>query len=155
MSIYSNAEIIHKVEISLEILLTNDSFLLQKVGSERSVAHKLAEYLQLLFLDWNVDCEYNRKNLDIKVLDGIRECSEQRTTDRVSPDIIIHRRNTNENLLVIEIKIAKDDLCDIEKLKKFTFSKGEYRYQLGLFIKFNLTEEPSCNWFNNGDNFRL
>lgn len=155
MSYYSNDEIMNKVENSLEKLFTNDSFLLQKVGSERSVAHKLAEYLQRQFLDWNVDCEYNRKNLDIKILDGIRECSEQRKTDRVSPDIIVHKRNTNENLLVIEIKVAKDDLCDIKKLKKFTFSKGEYRYQLGLFIKFNLTEEPSCSWFNDGENFKI
>lgn len=147
---YSMEEVKKGVEICLGIFFRNDSFLLQNNANERSVSHKLAEYLQKQFSDWNVDCEYNRKGLDKKILEGIRECSEQKETDRVLPDIIIHRRNTNDNLLVVEIKIKNDDSCDIEKLKKFTSSEGEFRYKLGLFIKFNLTNEPSRRWFKAG-----
>jgi len=144
---YSIDEIKKKVGISLEVLFKNDFFLLK--ASERSVAHKLAEYLQTQFPDWNVDCEYNRKGLAPKVLNGIHECSEQKKTDRVYPDIIVHRRNTDDNLLVVEIKIKDDDCCDIEKLKKFTSSSGEFKYRLGLFIKFN--EEKPLRWFKNGN----
>jgi hypothetical protein len=145
---YSVDEVKKKVRISLGILCKNDSFLLENGVNERSIAHKLAEYLQIQFPDWNVDCEYNKKGLDRKILDGINECSEQKKTDRVYPDIIVHKRNTDDNLLVIEIKIKDEDCCDIEKLKKFTSISGEFKYKLGLFIKFN--EKESLRWFENG-----
>lgn len=65
----------------------------------RAITYKLAEYLQELFPDFNVDCEYNRfeelkkkldlpknvPNLDDKVSMGDLEA---RT---VYPDIIIHK----------------------------------------------------------------
>lgn len=145
---YPSDEIKKKVKVSLNILFKNDFLLLENGVNERSVAHKLAEYFQVQFPDWNVDCEYNRKGLAPKTLDGIHECSEQRTTDRVYPDIIVHKRNTDDNLLVVEIKIKDEDCCDIEKLKKFTSSSGEFKYKLGLFIKFN--EREPLRWFENG-----
>ena len=37
-------------------------------ANERSLTHKLAEYLQCEFPDWHVDCEYNRHGLDVKRL---------------------------------------------------------------------------------------
>ncbi len=52
-------EIYDKLEIAIESLFSNDNWLLEKDLSERSISHKLAEYLQPLFLDYNVDCEYN------------------------------------------------------------------------------------------------
>src|SRR2546427_8109761 len=109
---YPIEEIKKRVEVGLGILSRNDFFLLEHRVNERSVSHKLAEYLQRQFPDWNVDCEYNKKGLSTKELDTIRECDEQRTTDRVFPDIIIHRRNTDDNLLVIEVKHQSDDPCD-------------------------------------------
>jgi isocitrate dehydrogenase len=148
---YPIDEIKKKVAVCLGIFFKNDSFLLQNDTNERTIAHKLAEYLQTEFPDWNVDCEYNRKGFNIKTLENIHECSEQRKTDRVYPDIIVHRRNKNDNLLVIEIKVNADDYCDIEKLKKFTSSSEKYKYQSGLFIRFNSkNEKPSLRWFING-----
>ena len=148
---YSVEEIKKNVEISLGVLFINDSFLLQESVHERSVAHKLAEYLQTRFPDWNVDCEYDKKGLSLKTLEGIHQCSDQRRTDRVLPDIIIHKRNTRQNLLVVEAKLGKDDTCDVEKLKKFTSVDGDFGYKLGVFIKFNSTEEPSLRWFEKGN----
>lgn len=51
-----------KILIGLDILLSRDSYLLVQDIHERTITHKLAEYYQQLFPDWNVDCEYN-KNL--------------------------------------------------------------------------------------------
>ncbi len=148
---YTEEEIKREVNIAIGVLFKNDSFLLGKNVHERSIAHKLAEYLQGQFLDWNVDCEYNLKGLETKTLEGINQCSEQRTTNRILPDIIIHKRNTIHNLLVVEIKTNnQDDACDIEKLKLFTANGGEYKYVLGVFIKFNGVNEPSMRWFKNG-----
>jgi hypothetical protein len=143
------------VGISLGVLSKNDSFLLQNAVNERSVSHKLAEYLQSHFPDWNVDCEYDRKGLDNpKILDGIRECSERRRTDRVIPDIIIHRRNSDDNLLVIEIADQANDPCDLKKLELFTSVRGQFRYRFGLFLRFDDLGSPTLRWFKDGNEIR-
>ena len=152
---YEHEEIKKKVNFAIDILFKNDSFLLEKDVNERSISHKLAEYLQILFPEWHVDCEYNRKMFNTtKMLEGIKGCSKQKKTDKIYPDIIVHRRATNDNLLVIETKKGeKDDLCDIRKLELFTEKGGKYVYEWGLFIKFLKTEKPSLTWFKNGKKY--
>ncbi|PWB55285.1 MAG: hypothetical protein C3F06_02795 [Candidatus Methanoperedenaceae archaeon] len=148
---YDLKEIKVKVDVAIGVLFKNDSFLLENGVNERSVSHKLAEYLQQEIPDWNVDCEYNRKGSALKTLERIRECSEERKTDRVFPDIIIHQRNTKINLLVLEIKTKDEDpICDIQKLILFT-SDRECKYNFGSFIKFNRAEKPDLKWFKDGE----
>ena len=148
---YQEEEIKNRVNVAIGVLFKNDSFLLENNVHERSIAHKLAEYLQVQFLDWNVDCEYNLKGLNTKVLDGISQCSEENTSDRVFPDIVIHKRDTNNNLVVVEIKANNQgNAYDIENLKLFTSRNGDYKYILGLFIKFDRNNNPSMRWFKNG-----
>jgi len=53
-------EVKYSVDRALTKLLQNDSLLVELNANERSITHKLAEYLQLEFAAWNVDCEYNR-----------------------------------------------------------------------------------------------
>ena len=147
---YPEDEIRNLARKALKVLQKKDSFLLTEGISERSIAHKLAEYLQEQFPDWNVDCEYNRKGIDMKKLEGIRECDEHRRTNRVFPDIIVHKRNTNRNLLVIELKkTSLNSQCDIKKLELFTNKKGDYGYSLGLFVQF-VDSRPKLKWFKEG-----
>lgn len=138
---YSIQDIGKKLRICIDILYKNDLFLIENNVSERSISHKLAEYLQVELPDWNVDCEYNRMHDQIKVLGGIHECSGQRTTDRIYPDIIVHERNTDKNLVVIEIKVDIDDECDIKKLEKLTSTAGKFSYKVGYFIRFSKEKE--------------
>ena len=63
---FSLEEINGRICKSIIRFLTKDLFLLRGNVHERSVTHKLAEYLQQEFLDWNVDCEYNRKGVKPK-----------------------------------------------------------------------------------------
>jgi len=147
---YTDNEIMKKVHISLEVLFKNDLFLIENLVHERSIAHKLAEYLQHEFPDWNVDCEYNKKDRDTKILDEINECSKDRKKDIVYPDIIIHKRDTDCNLLVIEIKNNKEAPCDIKKLELFTSNVLDYKYKMGLFIKFYKKRKPDLVWFIDG-----
>ena len=147
---YSEKKIRKSLSIALELLLKNDFFLLKEAVHERSIAHKLAEYLQIQFPKWNVDCEYNRKGIEPKRLEGIKDCEEDRKTNRIFPDIIIHKRNSDENLFVIEMKKDNPDpKCDIMKLKLLTNLAGDYHYSFGLFINFeNL--KPKLRWFKDG-----
>ena len=105
---YEFQDIKKKIKYSINKLMEHDSFLLKENVNERSITHKLAEYLQDEFKDWNVDCEYNRmvngvsnepKRMIFPVEDIKSNDTEAKT---VFPDIIIHKRNRRKNLLVIE-----------------------------------------------------
>jgi len=151
---YSNVEIQEKLSAALARLLSRDRFLLEYGAHERSVAHKLAEYLQQGFGDArDVDCEYDLHGQQLKRLYGLvgqaSECADERSTDRILPDIIVHVRNTDDfNTLVIELKTQRRSIaCDIRKLELMTGNKSEYRYQRGALIQFSGTEEPTIRWF--------
>lgn len=157
---YSFEEINRKVNVAIGVLFKNDAFLLENDVNERSDSHKLAEYLQKQFPDWDVDCEYNRmknqnndeeyitKKLNLNI-ENIR--SDDVYAKTVYPDIIIHKRGTEHNLLVIEIKRHSNNSSkefDFIKLKAFT---SELEYALGLYIEFNRINEPVLKWFKDGE----
>lgn len=100
--------------------------------NERALTHKIAEYLQPLFNDWNVDCEYNRLGAAKKVLPFPREVQTDDTDGQtIYPDIIVHRRGRPENLVVIEVKKTTNKRNgDRERLVELT-RKG-YGYRVGL-----------------------
>lgn len=122
---------------------------------ERATAHRLAVHIERLFLDgWDIDCEYDRNGLLTKELRGIMECSNLKRTDRILPDVIIHRRNNagrENNLLAIELKKnSSEDECDKMKLQLLTRPDGAYKYQLGLYI--NISGGDFClTWYRNGE----
>jgi len=121
-------------------LLCEDTHLLTIDANERSITHRLAIYLQDLLPAWHVDCEYNRKfdapkRLDLTP-DGTAKVNDTNGTT-VFPDIIVHRRNTGVNLLVIEVKkttSTRKDTKDLQKLRGFLESEC-YRYCYALFLK--------------------
>lgn len=117
-------------------LLKNDLFLLENNVNERSITHKLAEYLQLEFSDYNVDCEYNRNGLEVKRLESFKKniSSDNINGDSVFPDIIIHHRGTNDNFIVIEAKkTSNSNDSDLTKLKAY---KKDLKYKYAYFISF-------------------
>jgi hypothetical protein len=127
-------------------LLRHDFYLLQVAANERSITHKFAEYLQREFPSYNVDCEYNRIGNDTKKLDGLlselkkvfSESKKEVPLDdedatTVFPDIIVHHRGTQNNLLVIEAK--KDVKKDPKDERKLT----EYKNQLGYQHAYSVT----------------
>lgn len=149
----SDDEIKSHFFVVLDQLFKNDAFLFESRANERSIAHKLAEYLQHQFNGWHVDCEYNRHGLDSKRIPGIESCEVEKSSNLVLPDIIIHHRDTDDNLIVIEIKSCKNkevNKCDNAKLTAFTRQDGDYKYQIGLFIGFNKLSDPQIVWYKDG-----
>ena len=79
----------------------------------------------------------------------------------VYPDIIVHRRLSNEhNLLVVEVKKSSSDIphdIDFEKLSAFTATDdcNPYHYLFGLFILLYVRTEPprqpELTWFTDGE----
>jgi hypothetical protein len=174
-------EVAQLVSESLDELFSKDLFLLENDVSERAITHKLAEHLQACFKHLNVDCEYNRnielgefsaKRLHMVVDDRREKFGSRRIVDATEddleelkaystfPDIIIHRRGSNDqNLLVIEAKKGNSsvgDRIDFAKLSAFTDSTGKdnYCYLYGVFIKFATRlanpPRPELTWFIDG-----
>ena len=124
--------------LGLEMFYTRESLLVKYKVAERALTHKLAEYLQMLFCGYNVDCEYN------KVGDGEPKRVEA-LVGVVFPDIIVHRRGKDRNLLVVEAKTEWGGASqneDFEKLKALTTST-DYKYQLGVGFRFCETLEAT------------
>jgi hypothetical protein len=151
-----NSEIVLHIKQAID-LLKGEPRPLQPGVSERSVAHRLAVHMEGFFEEWDVDCEYNRHGLNSKELAGIKACDEQKKTDRIYPDIIVHQRKDNqdqpkegENLLVIELKLDDEcDVCDKKKLELLTDLNGRFKYQLGLYINIG-NNKYTKTWYKGG-----
>ncbi len=138
-------ELQQKVKRAIDLLFLHDAILLKLDVNERSISHKLAAYLQIEFEgEWDVDCEYNRRNHDhenvIKTLSGLPEYRDQVEIDdtnaqTVYPDIIVHHRDNNDNCLVIEIKKtsnARGKNFDLVKLRAY---KQQLHYKHTLYLQ--------------------
>lgn len=145
------------VEGALEELWAYEAPLLAERVNERSITHHLAFYLQKHFAGWNVDVEYNRNMGDIKrlCLQLPHTTADDTNAVTVYPDIIVHRRGTGENLMVVEVKKAGcgDHTFDHRKLEAFTrpepYGLG-YRWGAHIVLTSDLSERPSKTWFENG-----
>lgn len=114
---------------ALSLLANEQPELLELSVTERALSHHLAIYIMEYFPGYHVDVEYNRDGYDPKRLDLPPKTVLMDETRAVTvyPDIIIHRRNTADNLLVLEMKKPGGDIrYDRLKLEAF---KRELSYQ--------------------------
>lgn len=121
-------------------LLERDWMLLAIDANERSITHKLGEHLQREFPNWHVDCEYNRDGHQAKRLDWTEVRSDDTNATTVFPDIIVHHRGTNENLIVIEAKKSTTSANgeDRNKLERY---KEQLGYRFAVEIVFPVKED--------------
>ena len=152
-------EVIKQItDTALNHLKQKDRQLLDIQVNERTISHKLAEYLQQEFSSLFVDCEYNRHDGLTKILDVPTNSVGWDDVDSktVFPDIVVHKRGTDEeNLLVIEIKKSNNRVehqFDINKLRAFT--SEPYNYKFGLFLEISVDGgNDYLKWFKTGELF--
>lgn len=130
------------VNKAFEMLYTNDKYLLVNDVSERAITHKFGTYLQILLgnkeelCKYDVDCEYNKNIDELKKTPNFQ--------NGTYPDIIIHKRSSNDsNLIIMEFKKKTENNIekDIQKIKDFIDLAGDYKYKYGFFVKL-LDEYP-------------
>ncbi|MDA8277532.1 MAG: BsuBI/PstI family type II restriction endonuclease [Actinomycetota bacterium] len=126
-------EVQRRLYAAYNTLLKKDRALLKLDANERSLTHKLAEHLQVEFPDWDVDCEYNRSEDAPKRLSVQTISTDDTDAHTVFPDIIVHHRNTKNNLVVIEAKKSSTSVgnADEEKLKAYI---AEHHYQFAFAV---------------------
>lgn len=85
----------------------------------------------------DVDCEYNRDDHDPKemFLPGGQGDAYDTDAQTVYPDIIVHRRKTNENLLVMEFKKTSSRVGDTKDFLKLHEYKRQLHYQYAIFVE--------------------
>jgi hypothetical protein len=142
------------VKDALAEFTRKDMDLLHLSVHEQTLAHRLAIYIEHRVKDWHVDCEYNRDRLFPKMrLSGL---------NRMTPDIIVHRRNSPINLLAVEIKkTTHPNARKIEASERIEELTGAWtkmpRYCHGVVMTFPVRrtdrKEVECKWYH-GDGCR-
>lgn len=134
-NLLSRHGVVARIEAALKMLFSKDFNLFQTGLHERCIAHRLAVYLEEVFEEWDVDCEYNRNGEWPKQIPLQTACIRQlRKTGRVFPDIIVHQRGPGgPNLLAIEVKRQRQPGrdCDLEKLCGYVSAVS---YSYGLYL---------------------
>ena len=128
---------------AIEELFARDHHLLAANVHENAIAAALRGYLLLRVgtapdgAKWDVDFDYNRIGLMVKKVYGVQT---------VRPDLIVHRRDSDENLLAVELKKGssqepdEDDLLNLVAYKKQRWEGGlSYRY--ALFLRLGVGED--------------
>lgn len=96
-----------------------------------------------MFPGWDVDCEYNRdSNVPKRLQSSLfqrdsNDVAPHRDTEgkTVFPDIIVHKRGTQVNLLVVEVKKTTSTVCDDVDIIKLCAFMEELGYKHALFLK--------------------
>ena len=122
-------QLLNEFVIEQRLLLQNDV-------SEQAIAHQLAMRFSQNFHGWNIDCEYNRSMDVIKKLIYAVSPTGETCERNVVPDIIIHRRMTDDNLLAVEIKKSTNRESSFKDLSKLSAFRDQLGYQHSLFIRF-------------------
>lgn len=134
---------LQRVIAALLLFQIRDRYLLEHDVNEKAMTHKVAEYLQTSFSDYNVDCEYNRNMELAKQLNLTNEDSAI-----TYPDIIVHKRGSNDNnLLIIEAKKSnsnQDISHDKKKVEAFATDPYYYQYVILLTFQVNPGQNESC-----------
>lgn len=131
---------------AVERLVVTDPYLFTRDANERTITHRLAVYLERQFTGWDVDCEFNRdghdpKRLNLPPRSNILSDDVHATT--VFPDIIVHRRGSDENLVAIESKKTTNGEGRAWDDRKLAAFKEQLGYDVIVFLLFHTGEEQA------------
>ena len=151
-------ELIDIFEKAKNEFLEKEKTIIKNDTNERTLTQKLAFYTKLQlrknikYENYSVDCEYNRKEEDIKRLKFGKNTDKK----EIYPDIIVHQRKIKNNLIAIEMKKTTsrntDKIKDIEKLEALTDRKNDYHYTLGIYFELDITDNNNIiNFFVDGE----
>ena len=151
-------ELIDIFEKAKNEFLEKEKAIIKNDTNERTLTQRLAFYLELQlrknikYENYSVDCEYNKKEEDIKRLKFGKNTDKK----EIYPDIIVYQRKIKNNLIAIEMKKTTsrntDKIKDIEKLEALTDRKNDYHYTLGIYFELDITDNNNIiNFFVDGE----
>lgn len=142
-----NKNIVEELNIHECVLSTRLAFYLQSLLNLNPNCEEYKGYI--------VDCEYNRNGNNVKHCKDLTKKVDEKELS-IRPDIIIHKRKEEDNLIVIELKkshsSSKRKDTDKDRLEYFTCKNFEYKYKLGVFVLIG-KEKFELTFFRNGKDF--
>jgi hypothetical protein len=151
-----------KVRQCLRTLYDRDAMLFERNSGrgvcERCLVFRFAMYLQEVFPEFFVDCDYNSAVENGRDLRGKPITNRDGTTTKRFVDIIVHKRRTvgQSDFICFEIKkwnnnCQQDSMKDRNNLRVLT---SEYRYQYGFHLVLGRTLQ-TAKWtiFQHGQIF--
>ena len=133
-----------------------DRHLLMVDVSERCIAARLAMYLRdAMPADYDVDVEYNRHGPDKKQLYDLmdkHDCARDLRRDEgqtVLPDVIVHKRGVDTNLLIIEMKKSANQRGMDRDRRRIRAFRNELGYQFGALVVCKTGDRPAIavEWY--------
>ncbi|MBU4141458.1 hypothetical protein KKE99_01135 [Patescibacteria group bacterium] len=126
------------IERSLKKLVERDRRLIHRKVREECINHRLACYLEQFLNEesnvlrsYEVDLEYDKNYNELKKI----IIDEYNNAKAIRPDIIVHKRETNEdNLIAFEIKKGYTNKHDLKKIKGLL--RSPYNYAYGCLISY-------------------
>lgn len=129
---------LNKVVTALQEFYARETFLLEKDLGERTLTHRLAVHLEKQFPGWAVDCDYNRLGeRTLRLPHGTIVSTDDHLAKSVYPDIVVHKRETPNNLLAIEVRKASNHQPpehDQHKLRALTDPHLWFAYEVGVYL---------------------
>ena len=170
-------ELMHIFEKAKEKFLKDEKEIIRIDINERTLSARLMFHLQILLLEnesyketykpYSVDCEYNRMNeYKIKALKRYENFEIDDNSDKIRkifPDIILHKRKEEDNLIVIEMKKSTSNNIDCkekdrERLKIMTNlnDPNNFNYTLGVYFEVDTTGNNNhiIEFFVNGKKYK-
>lgn len=138
------------VKTAIGVFATRDMQLLHLDVNERSIAHRVAIYIEnQLGAGWHVDCEYNR-NMHLPKSNPDKKL--------ITPDVVAHRRNSPLNCLGLEFKKSTHSTEDkaeartrvYELTSLWTDKMPQYCHAAALTFPVRDTDQQVvlCEWFH-------
>lgn len=138
------------IEESIDILYRDDYDLIRD-------KQELACSARLLFIMQNlIGISVKYKSLQGYIVDseyrllGKRRKILPSRLNGFRPDLTVHKRHRNDNLIVLELKMSPKRLADDRiKLRELTNHNGDYKYKLGASIVLNVSN-PLIEYYVDG-----
>ena len=122
-----------------------EKYLIKANLSERCICAKFASHLEKvlsnsIYKDYNVDVEYNRGIRDDhyvkKAIGGV---------GRATVDLIVHKRETDDNLICIEMKKSSKPRHLVKDKQRLEIMTGSsFNYVMGFMIVVEKWEPSTC-----------
>jgi len=141
----NEGEVASRFRVALETLLAQDRHLFEVDAGEQTAAGALAVHVRELFPDYDVDVEFNRDRDQSKRLAqfvaALRAAGlgHRVTGDEpklIRPDLIVHRRGTDENLLAVELKRVANEEGRLYDRLKLDNMRAELGYRCTAYVEF-------------------
>jgi len=165
------------IDNAIKELVVKDSQILLNDGSENNIEGNLYKYLSQPFNEHGLDVDNQYSTMiennqcvtkKINILrDNLTEDQIPKNTaniedyilKKVTPDIIVHKRNTNLNLLVLELKKSTNKnkaAKNYDKIKLVEYTRGYLHYEYGALIEikcgkdFDKNDPYTIEWYIEG-----